>query len=1460
MKARFFALAALVLGMVSCQQDVDTIAPVGGEVDFQISVAAPELAGTRAGENGEADAQNAMDSAFGAIDYLQGATTGDYRQDWGDVDLRYTLEVYDKADSYAGAVPVKDRQVVIVDEYAPVVFDLRLVPGRDYHFVVFADFVAQDEYKKDATAQLSVAGIRHEIGATLADITLKNEAINDEVADSYFATKDIKVTNSAAQDIVLKRPYGKLRVVATDLAELNLNVHPKSVVVEYESFNPNKFDAVTGDIKGEYAVKSFTTTFVDNVRDNMGSHYYNVGYDAETAPAVNGTVRNTHITLFTDYILGKNAQTDGTYPQTPIHFTMTVNDGKGGEIKTTAFTTDIPVERNKLTTVIGNVLTTATEIEVRIDDNFAGENIIETDEVADQDSFLKALEDAAKKEYAAIELTGDVEWETGASHGSTPLIGADAKTKSLTIYGNGRTFTATGKGVGPIRMANDGKLIFQDVVFVDESVSYNEGAWELGYLEFAGELEFINCEFKNAVMMCGGTANNDTGANAKFTGCKFNSGDANQYDVWVSGDNAYFNECTFEGYRGIKVHEAYGSEVAEVVVDKCQFNNLSKKPGMAIGTVNAATKIEIKNSTFTNCQAGDQGLYIYETDTDVTSFTFIEQNNVIAFVDANLTNTLTLKAGTYDLKSVNITTDSGAAIAIAEDAEVTIFVAGDVKLNGKTAGIAVPDSSKLTIEGVAETRSADKFGNLNVVANGGFGIGGIGAEVTIKNTTIDYICGWPIQPLFIKDLNYGKSEPEGYSAIGGAKIVLENVEIKKAEGGSKAAAIGNRYWQSTDITIKNSILGDIFGGNASAAIGGSRYNKVNKQSINIAIEGSTIANAVGGTYGAGIGSGYDTYCATNDSNAVNKIKISTSTITAKGGKYAAGIGTGHHAAALTGSIDAASNINATSGDESYCDESGYGRLNTVAQGIGYGSVDANCEFKGAVVTFTVAGETIAHPLYAGYEKMNDGAYFDEANNKYYITNAAGLKWVADVVNATTPYTATIFDEAVVELSNDIDLNNEEWIPIGDDRSQRTEWHGVFDGKGYTVRNVKITKKTDRDDANKSSYGLFGNVKGTVKNLTVENVSISGAPKFIGALIGRLNDGLVENCHVKSSSVECNNWTIGGLVGQLNNGKISGCSVEGTTIKGYAAVGAIAGIALNSGERTIENCSVKNCSIVKNGSFGGDYDKMFGAVLGAVYSGSLTVYINGCSVESTTVLGEVSSTIFGYANEGDQVFVDGVCFTPTSVATADALVEALENGESVLFEDDVKIEPAGMSNAYGTTGINVKNGQTIDGGGHILDIKGAGGTWDSGISTTGGMIKNITVTGSFRGIFINHNSTNCSKVYLDNVIIDGTTYTISCDQGTNNGLEATNSTFKGWTSYAATLGDAKFTDCYFGYGNGYSYCRPYAPTEFVGCEFEAGFRLDPRADVTFENCTLGGVALTDANIATLVTNTAKATVK
>ena len=217
-----------------------------------------------------------------------------------------------------------------------------------------------------------------------------------------------------------------------------------------------------------------------------------------------------------------------------------------------------------------------------------------------------------------------------------------------------------------------------------------------------------------------------------------------------------------------------------------------------------------------------------------------------------------------------------------------------------------------------------------------------------------------------------------------------------------------------------------------------------------------------------------------------------------------------------------------------------------------------------------------------------------------------------------------------------------------------------------------------------------------------------------------------------------------------------------------------------------------------------------------------------------------------------------------VTTADGLIEALEtsgNGEVVGLMGDVKIDPANMSNAYGTTGINIKNGQILDGNGNTLDVNGAGGTWDSGINITGGTVRNITVTGSFRGIFINHNGTVNGPVVLENVTTDGTVYTISCDQGTNNGLTATGCTFNGWTSFAKTLGNAEFINCKFAEGSGYAFCRPYAPTTFVGCDFAAGYKLDARAAVTFENCTIGGVALTADNLATLVTsNIANASVK
>lgn len=208
-----------------------------------------------------------------------------------------------------------------------------------------------------------------------------------------------------------------------------------------------------------------------------------------------------------------------------------------------------------------------------------------------------------------------------------------------------------------------------------------------------------------------------------------------------------------------------------------------------------------------------------------------------------------------------------------------------------------------------------------------------------------------------------------------------------------------------------------------------------------------------------------------------------------------------------------------------------------------------------------------------------------------------------------------------------------------------------------------------------------------------------------------------------------------------------------------------------------------------------------------------------------------------------------------------LEEAVADGNDVFMQDNITISQTNQNSGYGGAGVAIKNGLTFDGNNKTLSVPGANTTWASAISTTGGIIKNLTINKGFRGIFICHNSSYNAPVILENVILDGVTYTISCDQGSNQGLTATNCTFNGWTSYAATLGNTSFINCNFGKGNGYAFMRPYAPTVLKGCSFAAGFTIDAQASMTFENCTFNGAPLTSENLDQLVTsNTQNATVK
>jgi len=487
----------------------------------------------------------------------------------------------------------------------------------------------------------------------------------------------------------------------------------------------------------------------------------------------------------------------------------------------------------------------------------------------------------------------------------------------------------------------------------------------------------------------------------------------------------------------------------------------------------------------------------------------------------------------------------------------------------------------------------------------------------------------------------------------------------------------------------------------------------------------------------------------------------------------------------------------------------------------------------------------------------------------YVYSCAGLQRALD--NATGE-TSILLRKNIV---GDVIATQKEGVNItidgdGNDYSGTIYIHGYARYNGaetLTIQNIDFVANETMDFISSNTtapterYAHNVTVKDCTFTSTTENGVETVAVRFRQAYNITVEDCRATGMHSLMWATGCtgifvDNVTLDNCLNGISVGTSNNVQIMNSTIKAEQAYGY--GVRANiSGTYNvdIQNCSIKaDAPVLLREATGEAIVNFKNNMLTTTGEYQLIItdsdYAEGKDLAAPT--GKYTIT-----GADDYIVFNGVVV----VSTADELAAALSKGWSVILANDIKIDPANMSNAYGTTGLNVLNGQSIDGNGYILDIKGAGGTWDTGINTTGGLIKDITVTGSFRGIFVNHNSDHSERVILENVTIEGTTYTISCDQGKNQGLTATDSTFNGWTSFAGTIGDAKFVDCSFGEGNGYAYCRPYAPTEFVGCDFEAGYELDARAAVTFENCTIGGVALTAENLATLViSNIANASVK
>lgn len=227
---------------------------------------------------------------------------------------------------------------------------------------------------------------------------------------------------------------------------------------------------------------------------------------------------------------------------------------------------------------------------------------------------------------------------------------------------------------------------------------------------------------------------------------------------------------------------------------------------------------------------------------------------------------------------------------------------------------------------------------------------------------------------------------------------------------------------------------------------------------------------------------------------------------------------------------------------------------------------------------------------------------------YTIRTAAQLAGLAKLVNE-----GNNFSKKTILLEDSLDLNGQEWTPIGGTDTGKT-FAGTFDGQGHTISNLKITRGLDNVGAN-NQVGLFGAGTGAARlqNFTIQNADVSGCLNVAAVLGGSgVAEAAVSNVHVTGRVNVRGWWYVGGIMGKGYT-SITGCSVQGdgastsavSITGGYA--GGIVGF-MGEGNCVTSGCTVKDITV--SGAYNG-----IGGVNGLLHYSNT---IRDCTVENVVV--------------------------------------------------------------------------------------------------------------------------------------------------------------------------------------------------------------------------------------------------
>lgn len=423
--ASLLTAAAATLGLTSCSNEMTPDQPNReGMVDVVMTTSLPQ------------ELQSyATTSAEGGLKNLEGVEG---------LAVRYIMEIYPKGSETAVQRMITYKNLTSDGDYRTASFSTRLL-AAEYNFVFWADIVRESNtipYNQTlegletpiygnsyfySNKNLSGEALEALYRPTDVNVSEKGDLktihssgvgaavspVSSEMYDGYTCAKEVDLrVEPTTHSFTLKRPFAKLRVVATDKAD-ELIMKPdwdKSLLKILPDCNiPNRFNALTG-----------TATSDSNVGGGYWCSYYVTSGTYENETGDEHTIGVFYLPVSTS-----------SYNLT---FDMGITTGETATYNKLSVE-NVPLVANKLTTIKGKILSKKTDVTITIEDPFVEPGI--DVEVGKEASTVNDLKAAMTGKDETITYTGKVTKDNGFELDFTNVA------RTNPVYAEGNTATLT---------------------------------------------------------------------------------------------------------------------------------------------------------------------------------------------------------------------------------------------------------------------------------------------------------------------------------------------------------------------------------------------------------------------------------------------------------------------------------------------------------------------------------------------------------------------------------------------------------------------------------------------------------------------------------------------------------------------------------------------------------------------------------------------------------------------------------------------------------------------------------------------------------------------------------------------------------------------------------------------------------------------------------------------------------